>query len=115
VAVSPTIAPAVRTLHVLVAAALSRPGVEQVLLDAESEARAGARVEVLFTDDGLATLQSPWPARLVAVGAKTSLCARSARARKMNPLAIPATVRWSSLTVFVSGVAEGACLWTAFP
>lgn len=102
-------------LHVLVAAAPSRPGVEATLSDLERVAREGAAVEVLFSEDGLAALATDWPARLAAAGAKTSLCARSARARRVDPVRVPDVVRWSSLTTFSRGVAEGATLWTLFP
>ncbi|MCC7140038.1 MAG: hypothetical protein IT460_16580 [Planctomycetes bacterium] len=102
-------------LAVLVAAAPGRPGVEALLEAAEREARAGTVVDVLWTGDGLAALSGPWPARLVAAGVRTAICAHSARLRKVNPIAVPPTVRWSSLATHLREVAAGARLWSAFP
>jgi len=98
-----------------VAAPLSAPGVLDLLTEAERDARAGSAVRVLFTDGGLEALSGPWPARLAAAGVRTTLCARSARGRRLDPLAVPATVLWSSLTTFLGEAPAGARLWAAFP
>ena len=102
-------------LWLLVAAPATAPGVDACLKEAERAARAGSRVHVLWTEDGLGALSTEWPARLADAGAVASLCARSARARRVDPAAAPRTVRWSSLTSFVSAVPAGARLWTLFP
>jgi hypothetical protein len=102
-------------LFLLVAAAEASPGVEALLSDAEREARAGGAVRVIFTDEGLRVLEGPWPARLAEAGVRTTLCARSARARRVEPLGVPATVLWSSLTTFLADVPRGSRLWSAFP
>lgn len=103
------------SLRVLVAAAPDRPGVADLLAAAEREASAGVEVEVLWTGDGLAALRGPWPARLVGARVRTAICAHSARARKVDPVTVPATVRWSSLATHLREVAAGARLWSAFP
>jgi hypothetical protein len=102
-------------VRILVAAGVSRPGVARTLADAEGLAREGAPVSVLFTEDGLDALEGEWPARLAAAGARTSLCARSARARKVNPVGLPQTVLWSSLTAFLRDIEPDARVWTLFP
>jgi len=103
------------TVSILVAARVLAPGVKRTFADAERLAREGTPVSVLFTEDGLDALASAWPARLAAAGARTSLCARSARARKVNPVGLPPTVLWSSLTAFLRDVGPDARLWTLFP
>jgi hypothetical protein len=102
-------------LRLLVAAAVARPGVERTLADAETEARDGGSVDVLFTEDGLDAARGEWPVRLAAAGARTSLCARSARARKVDPVGLPRTLVWSSLTAFLRDLPPEARLWTLFP
>lgn len=102
-------------LVVLVAAAPTAPGVERTLADAEAEAEAGTPVSILFTEAGLAALETLWPARLAAAGATQSMCARSARARKVDPLKVLASVRWSSLTAFLRDLPPAARLWSVFP
>lgn len=102
-------------LRLLVAAPPSAPGVTDLLREAEREGAAGRDVRVLFTDRGLEALATEWPARLASSGAKTTLCARSARARKIDPLAVPATVLWSSVASFLGEAPEGARVWSAFP
>jgi hypothetical protein len=99
----------------IVAAGPEVPGVDACLAEAERSARAGAGARVLFTEDGLACLAGEWPARLAAAGAATTLCTRSARARRVAPESVPASVPWSSLTTFLASVPDGARLWTAFP
>jgi hypothetical protein len=108
-------AAAAAPLWLLVAAPASAPGVADCLKEAERAARAGARVHVLWSEDGLAALAGEWPQRLYAAGAATSLCARSARARRVDAASVPRSVLWSSLTSFVSALPAGARLWTLFP
>jgi predicted peroxiredoxin len=102
-------------LQVLVAAGPFHPGVERTLLDAEAAARDGVRVGVFFTEAGLDVLGTPWPHRLAEAGASLSMCARSARLRKVDPVRVLADVRWSSLTAFVRDVPADASLWGLFP
>jgi hypothetical protein len=102
-------------LFLLVAAAPAAPGVEALLEAAERDARAGAPVRVLFTGDGLRALAGPWPARLAAAGVRATLCARSARAARLDAREAPASVLWSSLTTFLGEAPPGARLWSAFP
>ncbi len=102
-------------LRLLLAAGPAAAGVESLLSDAEREARAGADVRVLFTDRGLEALGTGWPARLAEAGVRTSLCARSARARKVYPLSVPASVLWSSVASFLGDAPERARVWSAFP
>jgi hypothetical protein len=103
------------SLHVLVAAPATAPGVEPTLEDVVARARAGHRVAVLFTEAGLELLTGTWPARLAAAGVATSMCARSARVRKVDPMTVLPTVRWSSLTAFLRDRPEGDRLWSVFP
>jgi hypothetical protein len=102
-------------LFLLVAAPPDAPGVGALLEEAEREARSGAAVRVIFTDEGLGLLSGPWPPRLAAVGVRATLCARSARARRVEPAGVPPTVLWSSLTTFLGDVPPSGRLWSAFP
>jgi len=102
-------------LWLLVAAPVDAPGVADCLKEAEREARVGTRVHVLWTEDGLGGLASPWPSRLFDAGAATSVCARSARARRVDAATVDRTVRWSSLVSFLTALPAGARLWTLFP
>jgi len=102
-------------LYLLVAAGPASPGVVATLADAEAAARAGTPVAVLWTEAGLATLATDWPTRLAAAGASLSMCARSARLRKVDPVKVLANVRWSSLTAFVRDLPADARLWSVFP
>ena len=108
-------AAAAAPLWLLVAAPPSAPGVDACLKEAERAARGGTRVHVLFTEDGLEVLATPWAARLFDAGAATSLCARSARARRVDAATTPRPVAWSSQTSFVAAVPPGARMWTLFP
>ena len=85
-------------LHLLVAAGPGAPGADETLADAEAGAHAGLAVHVLFTEAGLAYLATDWPRRLATAGADLSMCARSARLRKVDPVKVLSSVRWSSLT-----------------
>jgi hypothetical protein len=109
------ITPPPSPLYLLVAASADRPGVEASLAEAEASAREGAEVVVLFTDDGLYVALSPWAERLARAGARTSLCGRLARARRLEPTSFPASVAWSSLTAFFRDLPDGAHLWSLFP
>jgi hypothetical protein len=109
------VSPDAGPLLLLVAAPPDAPGVADLLGIAETEARAGGDVRVLFTDAGLDALASSWPLRLEDAGARATLCARSARERRLDPRAAPASVLWSSLTTFLGDVPAGARLWSAFP
>jgi hypothetical protein len=102
-------------LRLLVAAGPSVPGVVECLAEAERTGRAGGDAHVLLTEDGLEILEGPWPARLEAARVATSICTRSARARRTKPERVPACARWSSLTTFLGAMPSGARLWTAFP
>ena len=44
-----------------------------------------------------------------------AMCARSARANKLDPMRVPSMVTWSSVTSFLLEAAAGATVWTAFP
>ena len=108
-------AAAAAPLWLLVAAPATAPGVDACLKEAERAAGAGVRVHVLWSEDGLQAISTPWPARLFAAGAATSVCSRSARARRLDPAGVARTVLWSSLTSFLSAMPAGARLWTLFP
>lgn len=108
----PTDAPGLR---VLLAAGPDRSGVDELLEATVREARAGAPAAVLFSEEGLRWLDGPWPHRLHADGVRLSLCARSARRRRVDPAATPEVVRWSSLTTFLGDAAPTDRLWTALP
>lgn len=107
-------APALAPLGVIVSAGPSRLGVDALLEAAVTEHESGARVAVLFTEEGLELLAGRWPERLAAAGVPTSLCARSARTRRLAPESLPPTVAWSSLTTFLADAGPEARLWTAF-
>lgn len=102
-------------LHLIVAAGPGAPGADDTLADAEAGARAGLAVHVLFTEAGLAYLGTDWPRRLAAAGAALSMCARSARLRKVDPVKVLSSVRWSSLTAFLRDLPAEARLWSVFP
>lgn len=104
-----------RPLHVLLAAPPDAPGVEPTLVGLEGVAAAGTPAHLLVTEGGLLLLPTPWPARLAAAGVRLSMCARSARLRKVDPLKVPHRVAWSSLTSFVRDLPEDARLWVLFP
>lgn len=104
--------PAPPALRVIVAAPPTEPGTDALLEAALAQAGAGAAVSVLFSEAGLDALLGDWPARLHAAGVHTSLCARSARARRLDPAALPRTVLWSSLTSLLSEAGPAARLWT---
>jgi hypothetical protein len=108
-------APEAPALFLLVAAGPSSPGADTTLADVEAAARGGAAVHVLFTEAGLAYLATDWPHRLAAAGASLSMCARSARLRKVDPVKVLASVRWSSLTAFLRDLPPAARLWSVFP
>lgn len=102
-------------LHLLVAAGPAAPGADATLADAEARARAGLAVHVLFTEAGLAYLATDWPRRLAAAGVALSMCARSARLRKVDPVKVLQSVRWSSLTAFLRDLPPDGALWSVFP
>ncbi len=102
-------------LYLLIAAPPTSPGVAATLADAEAAARAGTPVAILWTEAGLAYLATDWPRRLAAAGAALSMCARSARLRKVDPVRVLASVRWSSLTAFLRDLPADARLWSLFP
>ena len=104
-----------RPVRLLLAAGPARPGVASLVEAAIAEARAGADVSVLFSEEGLDGLIGPFVGRLRAAGIATSLCARSARERRMEPATLPSDVRWSSLTAFLAEGPADARLWTALP
>ncbi|HVG94792.1 MAG TPA: hypothetical protein VND21_10120 [Planctomycetota bacterium] len=91
------------------------PGVEDALASAEAWARDGAKVGVLFSEDGLAGAASGWPKRLRDAGARAAVCGRSARGRRIDPATLPAEVEWTSLTAFLRELPEGTRLWGLFP
>lgn len=102
-------------LYLLVAAGPGTPGADDTLADAEAGARAGLAVHVLWTEAGLAYLNTDWPRRLAAAGVALSMCARSARLRKVDPVKVLSSVRWSSLTAFLRDLPPAARLWSVFP
>ena len=110
----PAIRPPIRLLH---AVGPDRPGVASFIDAAIDEARAGVAVSVLFSEAGLDALLGPTVepllGRVRAAGIGMSLCARSARARRVEPARLPADVRWSSLTTFLADGGPDARLWTA--
>ena len=102
-------------LRLLLAAGPGAPGVAELLADATSRARAGGSVRILLTEAGLAHLSTDGPPRWTAAGVPVTLCARSARANKLDPMKVPSVVAWSSVTSFLLEAAAGATVWTAFP
>ena len=102
-------------LHLLVAAGPGAPGADETLADAEAGARAGLAVHLLWTEAGLAYLATDWPRRLATAGADLSMCARSARLRKVDPVKVLSSVRWSSLTAFLRDLPAEGRLWSVFP
>jgi hypothetical protein len=105
-----------RPVRLLLAAPPDAPGALAAFDRVVARARSGDDAAVLLSGAGLA-----WGARrgeiasARAAGVAVSLCSRSARDRKVDPLALPDGVRWSSLTTFVSTAPDGADLWSAFP
>lgn len=98
----------------IVAARTSAAGAESLLAEALGASACGARVSILFSDGGLEFLDGGWPERLADAGVDAMLCARSARERGVEPAAIPASVRWSSLTNFLADAGPDVRLWTVF-
>ena len=52
---------------------------------------------------------------LLRRGADLSMCARSARLRKVDPVKVLSSVRWSSLTAFLRDLPAEGRLWSVFP
>jgi hypothetical protein len=102
-------------LSLVVSAPPDAAGVEAMLAAAVEEARGGAAVRVMLTDGGLALLPGPWPGRLRDAGVDASLCSRSARERRVDPLTVPESVRWSSLAAFLRDGGDDGRVWSAFP
>ena len=78
-------------LRLLLAAPPTAPGVGPLLEAARAVAAEGGAVAVFFTDAGLAGLSDASVAPLDDAGMRLSLCARSARARGLDPARVPAT------------------------
>ncbi len=72
-------------------------------------------MRILLTEAGLAHLATDGPARWTAEGIPVSMCARSARASRLDPMKVPAEVAWSSVTSFLLEATADATVWTAFP
>lgn len=102
-------------LALLLAAGPRDRGIGALLDEALARTRAGARVVVFLTEDGLDLLSTEVLSRIVEHGIPVSLCARSARARRIEPAAVERSISWSSLTAFVRDLAPDARLWSAFP
>ena len=102
-------------LRLIVAASTTSAGVPECLAEAESLGLSGGDAHVLLTEEGLDLLRTPWAGRLDAARVATSICTRSARARRLDPERTPPSARWSSLTSFLAATPEGARVWTAFP
>ena len=102
-------------LRLLLAAGPGAPGVADLLAEATARARAGGSVRILLTEGGLAHLGTDGPPTWTADGIPVAMCARSARANKLDPMRVPSMVTWSSVTSFLLEAAAGATVWTAFP
>jgi hypothetical protein len=103
-------------VRLLMAAPPDAPGASPAWERVVERARAGGGAGILLTGSGLA-----WSARAGAIaaahaaGVALALCSRSVRDRRIDPLAIPAAVRWSSLTSWIAEVPAGADVWSVFP
>jgi hypothetical protein len=105
-----------RPVRLLMAAAPDGPGAAASWQRAVERARAGSDAGILLTGSGLG-----WAARTDAIaeahaaGVSLALCSRSARDRKVDPLSLPPSVRWSSLTTWIADAPSLADHWCVFP
>ena len=87
-----------------------------MLTKAEAAVREGHALEILLVDRGLGWRDSGRLARLAAsprVG--VALCSRSARDERVDPEALPAWIRWSSLVSWFREHAAMGPLWGVLP
>jgi hypothetical protein len=102
-------------LRLLMAAPPDAPGAAAAWDDAVGCARDGGDVAVLLVGAGLSWADRPAAlAEARGAGVALSLCSRSARDRRVDPLALP-SVRWSSVTAWTGDLSPDARVWSAFP
>jgi thiamine pyrophosphate-dependent acetolactate synthase large subunit-like protein len=103
-------------LDLLLAGAPGAPGAD-VLFERVRRAReAGAALRVILTGQGVRWAGDERLERLArGTGVPVALCSRSAREQGVAPDALPAWIRWSSLTTWISEGRAGGRLWGLFP